>query len=194
MGRRFFSRPEDVEDYVQEVFLRAYEKLNSFSGAADTGELPAVGADSAAAAGSSLTVSGSREKAAGQSSKTGGTLEAAGPSFAGWLYKLAYRHAINARRSHLRIRESFFGEIETAGPDRPEDEVVRMDTIDRVQAELSRLPGLYLMLIRMKYYEGFTFSRMSDITGMPEGTLKSHLHRCRKVLKKSLQRFEGSEE
>jgi len=166
LGRRFFSRTEDVEDYVQEVFLRAYEKLDSFSGAA--GIL--------------------------QSSQTSGTLEAAGHSFAGWLYKLAYRYAINSRRSHLRIRESFFAEIETAGPDRPEDEVVRMDTIDRVQAELSRLPGLYLLLIRMKYYEGFTFSRMSDITGMPEGTLKSHMHRCRKVLKKSLQRFEGSEE
>lgn len=165
LGRRFFSRPEDVEDYVQEVFLRAYTKLDSFSGAVDAGGSPLPGTD-----------------------------EAEQPSFAGWLYRLAYRQACNSRRARLRIRESFFAEIETAGPDRPEDEAIRADTIDMVKAELDKLPGLYLLLIRLKYYEGFTFSRMADITGIPEGTLKSHMHRCRKVLKKSLKRFEGNEE
>ncbi|MGC9311116.1 MAG: RNA polymerase sigma factor [Sediminispirochaetaceae bacterium] len=165
LGRRFFSRPEDVEDYVQEVFLRAYTKLDSFSGAVDAGRSSLPGAD-----------------------------EAEAPSFAAWLYKLAYRQAINARRAHLRLRESFFAEIETTARERPEDEAIRADTIDMVKAELDKLPGLYLLLIRLKYYEGFTFSRMSDITGIPEGTLKSHMHRCRKVLKKSLKRFGGSEE
>jgi len=150
MGRRFFSKPEDVEDYVQEVFLRVFEKLDTFSGSGGEGA----------------------------------------SSFAGWLYTLAYRHAVNTLRAHRRIREDFFADIVTSAPQDTEEELFRADTIGRVRAVLEKLPGLYTLLIRLKYYEGFTFSRISEITGLPVGTLKSHLHRCRKLLKRSMQGME----
>jgi len=153
LGRKFFAKPEDVEDYVQEVFFRAFRKLDTFTGRSSAG--------------------------------TG--------SFAGWLYTLAYRYAVNTKRDRMRERESFFPDIEVPAEDYPEEEIVRLDTIERVRKELNKLPGLYAMLIRLKYYEGFTFSQISSITGIPEGTLKSHVHRCKKILRKSVSRIVESD-
>jgi len=146
LGRRFFRKPEDVEDFTQEVFLRAFRKLGSFSGARE-------GRDN---------------------------------SFSGWLYTLAYRWAINTKRAYRSIREDFFPEIEVPGRDNTVDEVIREDTIHRVRKELERLPGLYTMLVHLKYYEGFSYVRISGITGIPVGTIKSHIYRCKQLLKERM--------
>ena len=154
LGRKFFSSPEDVEDYVQEVFLRAYKKLGSFSGAGPPG--------SGAAA-----------------------------SFGGWLYSLAFRHALNTRRSRKKLREDFFPEIDAREEELPEDRVMREETVSDVRAALEDLPGLYAVILRLKYFEGLTFKEIAGITGIAEGTLKSQVHRCKKMLRTRMKGLQG---
>ena len=141
MGRRFFADGEEVEDYVQEVFVRAYRKLRSFS---------------------------------------------ADASFGGWLYTLAYRYALNTKRSRGRLREDYFPEVETASEDDPEKKLLRSETVARVREAVRQLPGLYALLIRLRYYEELSFRRIAEITGVKEGTLKSQVHRSKAMIKRIL--------
>ncbi|MBR1794977.1 MAG: RNA polymerase sigma factor [Bacteroidales bacterium] len=40
------------------------------------------------------------------------------------------------------------------------------------------------------YMEGYSVKEISDILGMPSVTVRSHLHRARRHLKKKLERYE----
>jgi RNA polymerase sigma-70 factor (ECF subfamily) len=166
LGRKFFSSPEDVEDYVQEVFLRAYKKLGSFSGAGPPGT-------------------------GGPDSGTAETGSGAAASFGGWLYSLAFRHALNTRRSRKKLREDFFAEIDAREEELPEDRVMREETVSNVRTALEDLPGLYAFILRLKYFEGLTFKEIAGITGIAEGTLKSHVHRCKKILRTRMKGLQG---
>lgn len=146
LGRRFFADGEEVEDYVQEVFVRAYRKLRNYSGEA---------------------------------------------SFPGWLYTLAYRYALNTKRSRARMREDYFPEVEAASGDDPENKLLRSETVARVREAVRQLPGLYALLIRLRYYEELSFNKIAEITGMKVGTLKSQVHRSKAMIKRILTGEEG---
>lgn len=53
-------------------------------------------------------------------------------------------------------------------------------------AELDRLPPLYKTLITLFHHEDLSCTEISDITGLPEGTVKNYLFRARKMLRNSL--------
>jgi RNA polymerase sigma-70 factor (ECF subfamily) len=55
-----------------------------------------------------------------------------------------------------------------------------------VQTEIGRLPPLYQTLIGLYHQEELTYQEMTQITGLPEGTVKSYLFRARKMLKEKL--------
>lgn len=68
----------------------------------------------------------------------------------------------------------------------PEEEVLKMEMQDRVQYEISRLPDKYRAVIVLKYLEDLPLQEISDILGMPLGTVKTRIHRGREVLRKQL--------
>jgi RNA polymerase sigma-70 factor (ECF subfamily) len=55
-----------------------------------------------------------------------------------------------------------------------------------VQAEIGRLPPLYQTLVGLYHQEELSYQEMAEITGLPEGTVKSYLFRARKMLKEKL--------
>jgi RNA polymerase sigma-70 factor (ECF subfamily) len=55
-----------------------------------------------------------------------------------------------------------------------------------LRKEIERLPGVYQMLITLFHHESMSYSELSRITGLPEGTVKSSLFRARKMLKENL--------
>lgn len=52
--------------------------------------------------------------------------------------------------------------------------------------EIERLPAVYQTLITLFHHESMSYSELSQITGLPEGTVKSSLFRARKMLKENL--------
>jgi RNA polymerase sigma-70 factor (ECF subfamily) len=147
LGRKFLRQREDIEDFVQEVFVRCYRKLDRYSGKA---------------------------------------------AFAGWLYRLAYNTALNTKRFQSRMREDFFPVLE--GPDEgeatPEQHYLREERKEELNAALGEMDGFSAFLVRLYYYEELGYREMAEITGMPVGTLKSHLHRIRGRLRKRLTMHE----
>ncbi len=55
-----------------------------------------------------------------------------------------------------------------------------------LRKEIEELPPIYQTLITLFHHESMTYEELSQITGLPEGTVKSSLFRARKMLKENL--------
>ena len=55
-----------------------------------------------------------------------------------------------------------------------------------LRKEIEGLPIIYQTLITLFHHECMSYAELSQITGMPEGTVKSSLFRARKMLKENL--------
>ena len=55
-----------------------------------------------------------------------------------------------------------------------------------LREEISRLPVIDQTLITLFHQESLSYQELTEITGLPEGTVKSHLFRARKKLKENL--------
>jgi RNA polymerase sigma-70 factor (ECF subfamily) len=64
--------------------------------------------------------------------------------------------------------------------------ILRKELSGIVQAEIGRLPPLYQTLVGLYHQEELSYQEMAEITGLPEGTVKSYLFRARKMLKEKL--------
>lgn len=61
----------------------------------------------------------------------------------------------------------------------------RKELIDILEKEIDRLPPVYRTLLVL-YREELNNEEMMQITGLPEGTIKSYLFRARKTLKENI--------
>ena len=52
--------------------------------------------------------------------------------------------------------------------------------------EIDTLPLIYQTLITLFHQESLSYEELTQVTGLPEGTVKSHLFRARKMLKENL--------
>jgi RNA polymerase sigma factor (sigma-70 family) len=55
-----------------------------------------------------------------------------------------------------------------------------------LRTEVDNLPPVYQTLITLYHHETLSYEEMGQITGLPEGTIKSYLFRARKRLKENL--------
>ena len=55
-----------------------------------------------------------------------------------------------------------------------------------LRKEIEELPPIYQTLITLFHHESMTYEELSQITGLPEGTVKSSLFRARRMLKENL--------
>jgi len=100
--------------------------------------------------------------------------------FKTWLYAIA----VNEFRSYVRSQRPYTDEM----PDLPTDSVdVAVDATIDLQTALRRLSDAQREVVLLFYCEDMPLKRISAITGMPEGTVKSHLSRARAILTKILK-------
>ncbi len=67
-----------------------------------------------------------------------------------------------------------------------EKRVFEKELFDILRKEIEVLPPIYKTLITLFHHESMSYSELSQITGLPEGTVKSSLFRARKMLKENL--------
>lgn len=113
-----------------------------------------------------------------------------------WIASIAYRLSIN----HLRKRKLMYARF----PDEIEMEkiadmhAVRMmedHEIDLLVLNLTdRLPPHYKTALMLYHVDGLSYAEIVDITGQPEGTVKSYIFRARKLLKEIVLKYFGKEE
>ncbi len=141
LGLSFFKNPADTEDFAQDVFLKAFTKLDTFRG-------------------ESL--------------------------FSTWLTRMAYNTAINAvnrRAQFLSIAD------ENLLPDNgltPEEKELRLLTMETVRESLKELPEKYKIVLDLYFFYDNSYSEISEITGLAENTVKSHIFRAKKLLREKI--------
>ncbi len=103
--------------------------------------------------------------------------------FGPWLKRLA----VNTWLQHLRKGDPLRGADELAEPESPRQDAagVAMD-LDRA---LGALPDRVRLCVVLSYHEGMTHDEISAYTGLPLGTVKSHIRRGSQQLRELLSAY-----
>ncbi len=76
----------------------------------------------------------------------------------------------------------------------PADFTQQRDMAIRISEEIDRLPVHLGIVVTLYHLHGMAYTEISEILGLPDGTVKSHLFRGRELLKKQiLARFNREE-
>jgi RNA polymerase sigma factor (sigma-70 family) len=68
----------------------------------------------------------------------------------------------------------------------PEKQLFRKELSGILKKEIDGLPPIYKLLITLFHNEEMSYTEIGNITGLPEGTIKSYLFRARKTLRENL--------
>lgn len=95
----------------------------------------------------------------------------------GWLLGIARRKAVDRIRSSARDQRT--AETVQAQPSVPPVEESPERIVDRllVADELERLPGEQRRTLELAFFDDLTHPQIAEATGLPLGTVKSHLRR-----------------
>jgi RNA polymerase sigma-70 factor, ECF subfamily len=142
LGMSFFKNASDADDFVQDVFIKAYTHLSTFKG-------------------NSL--------------------------FSTWLMRIAYNTAINSvnrRKEYLPLSDE---EIIISPDSSPEEHHIREVTREAVRDAMADLPEKYVVCLDMYFSYDIPYQEICEITGFPVNTIKSHIFRAKKILRKKLE-------
>ncbi len=121
--------------------------------------------------------------------------------FSTFVYRVATNAALNRRRAlgrnrgrmdQLRERQAA-GDDLPASPRDPENAAAGAQAQERVQEALLALPRDLRMAIILYDLEGQSYQDVARVLGIPEGTVKSRIHRARCALREHLRSFVHSE-
>jgi len=110
-----------------------------------------------------------------------------------WIATVAYRTAVNElKKKNFRIshetleihewQEQFIDRVH------PENIATQKELKQIIFQAIERLPKQYKLVLTLYHMEDFNYKEISEITQMPEGTVKNYLFRARKLLKEMLKK------
>jgi RNA polymerase sigma-70 factor, ECF subfamily len=140
LGMSFFRDEEEVADFTQDVFVKAYVALASFKG-------------------KSL--------------------------FSTWLLRIAYNTAINEKK---RKREQLPLDSENLVSPAPgiDETHLRGETAKVVREAMAELQPRQALCVELYFYYDLKYAEISEITGYPVNTIKSHVFRAKRILRERL--------
>lgn len=144
LGMSFFKNETDTDDFMQEVFIKAYTNLSKFRG------------DS---------------------------------SFSTWLTSIAYNTAVNAknrRKEYLPISDEENIEDQNLTPEKNQ---IRKMTMLAVREAVKDLPEKFALCVELYFFYDNSHAEISEITGLPVNTIKSHIFRAKKILREKLRGY-----
>ncbi|MEW6412015.1 MAG: sigma-70 family RNA polymerase sigma factor [Candidatus Zixiibacteriota bacterium] len=114
-----------------------------------------------------------------------------------WLFKIMTNIFINDYRSKSRspmavnvdeVDDNFlYGQLATVeSAENPERHLFSKIFDDDVKKAIENLPDDFRLVVVLSFLEGFSYQEIADIADLQLGTVKSRLHRGRKLLQKEL--------
>ncbi len=116
--------------------------------------------------------------------------------FSTWVLTIATNYCIDQlrrRRMQLVPLENIipWARAREAGP---EGEALSRESRDEVQRLLREMPEKYRAVLVLRYWQDLSCAEIADILKLPEGTVKTQLHRARKALGQLIEGQEQREE
>ena len=111
--------------------------------------------------------------------------------FSTWLYQIARREAIDVS-SKRRLETVDIDEVEIAagGSEAPDFALRGHDTREWVERAMGELDEAYRTAIELRYMAEKSYEEIAAIMGLPEGTVKTYVHRGKIEMKRILSRPE----
>jgi len=112
-----------------------------------------------------------------------------GRNFRTWLYTIAY----NLYRNHLRNQLTM---VPDDGKDVMDNTSIEVEMDEAIlhralRETINTLPEPYALLFSLHYEEELTIPQIAQITSLPEGTVKSRLHKTITIIKQRLKKYEN---
>jgi RNA polymerase sigma-70 factor (ECF subfamily) len=105
--------------------------------------------------------------------------------FGSWMYRIAFNQALNVK-ARARYRSPHVSDqalAATPSQDRgPHDQLQDRRRQQAVHACVDELPEVYQSALRLHYWLGASVSEIAAMLDAPENTVKSYLHRARRLL------------
>ncbi len=111
-----------------------------------------------------------------------------------WIATIAYNTSISYIRKKKKLLEHSYDE-QPAIINGEEDASLNQGMIEKEEIKkyllqtIEELPVHYRTVLTLFHLEEFSYREIEQITGMPEGTIKSYLSRARKILKEKLEKI-----
>jgi RNA polymerase sigma-70 factor (ECF subfamily) len=105
--------------------------------------------------------------------------------FSTWLLRIAYNTAINAKK---RARESVSLDTDALPEGAPgtDEAHLRGETARIVREAMAELPPRQALCVELFFYYDLKYTEISEITGFPVNTVKSHVFRAKRILRERL--------
>lgn len=112
--------------------------------------------------------------------RSGARYDQARGSVRSWMLSIVRNRAIDALRSRAGRAPKLTFDDEAILEQRPsgdltDDEAMRRETADEVRGALGQLPGEQSKVIELAYFGGFSHSEISEMLGVPLGTVKGRM-------------------
>jgi len=116
-------------------------------------------------------------------------------SVAAFLYGVARNHVLRVQKTERRFTKLPDSGQEDAGlaseiPD-PGAELLRADEVTRVRRAILALPPPFREVVALCELEEMSYLEAAEVLGCPVGTVRSRLHRARRLLREELRRVAG---
>jgi RNA polymerase sigma-70 factor (ECF subfamily) len=109
-------------------------------------------------------------------------------SFRAWIARIAWRTALDLRRSDRRRQPREQAVVEDAAPGRTVEEIAASRQLeDRVWRAVDGLPEKLRVVVVLGALEGHGLEEVAGLLGVPLGTVKSRLHEARRRLLEKLK-------
>jgi RNA polymerase sigma-70 factor (ECF subfamily) len=121
-----------------------------------------------------------------------------GSKFSTWVFTIAANLAKNEIRRRVRRRNWFsldaltevFSDsiIQLADPTEGREQVMEREQLQgTVGQAIATVPEKYRLALVLRDIEGLSYEEISDVLGVPGGTVRSRINRARSMLKRKLQ-------
>jgi len=110
--------------------------------------------------------------------------------FSSWLYRIAFNQAVNLK---ARVRYRAPHATEDALADRPSADPSPFEQLDASRRRhalaeaIAALPEVYQAALRLHYWMGSSIGEVAELLLVPDNTVKSYLHRARRLLRVRLR-------
>lgn len=106
--------------------------------------------------------------------------------FSTWLYRIAYNVFLNHRTRGRQFDALPAGFESLAAAPEDEHSATRCDMRRDLSAAIAALPERYRVVVTLYYLQDVSYPEIAEVLDVPLGTVKTHLHRAKKLLRKEL--------
>jgi len=112
--------------------------------------------------------------------------------FTTWLYRIVHNLCLNrlpGLQRELLQTEALEEVLADPGPS-PADLFAVREQMVFLHAQLDRLPEKYRLVLTLRYLQHLSYDEIAAALEMPMGTVKTHIHRARRLLRERLSQWE----